>query len=397
MPLFLPLTLTIPSPYTTLTPLPIRTPPPPTQSSPDTQAWLTSHVLYFLHVPKTAGQTFVTLLRYVTRPYELAYRRRAAPLAPRLDLTFMRREHIIHTLTPPQRAHFTALYSRQLTHLGHSDALIARAFTDARRATDFLTLLRHPVDRVFSHFCYAAKNASHNDPLGAARALQVHRATWPTWTRYVNRTLDAWSAASFKEFVRGQGVDGFDNWHTRAYAGCLHTVVVAEAEQPALCDDPVQMLAEAKRALAGFLYLGLTEHYAESEVLLLYTLHYDPELYRYKARPRASVNRNRKKKECMAVVTNEGREEAQLRLWIGQMERLDVELYAFAEELFWRRMKAVPPGPHWEVQLNRTLRDRGPVKMHDRKRDKAADGAEEDAEAPADVHEQTAAEDKPAD
>ena len=324
----------------------IRRPPVPNPEYPESQSWVASHVLFFLHVPKTAGQSFITLLRFVARPYELTYRKRHSPVAPRLDLTFMQRKAIVDVCRPEERRHFSPAYARQMVHLGHADVLIREAFRHGGRQTEFVTMARDPVERVISHYCYIVQNASDRADR-AVQKLNQHRVVFPTWVGYVNRSKDVWSAASFRQYVLGQQKDGLDNWHVRAMAGCLHTAVVHASDYPALCESPEAMLAEARSQMERFLFLGLTEHYEESAELLLYTLNYDPDTYRYRFRPYETVNRNRKKKQCVTDVEGEDGGAA-MRALVAGIEYLDVQLYAYAKELFWARWKLLPEGPWFE-------------------------------------------------
>ena len=327
----------------------IRRPPTPfSNGSSEPQFWVATHVFFFLHIPKTAGQSFINVITYAARPYDALRvktgKKREKSRAPRLDLTFMQRSKTVDALTPAQRPHFISAYVPQLVHVGHTDVLVEAAFRDGGKSTEYLTMLRQPVDRVISHFCYITKNASNTRP-DSIRHLQHHSKIYPTWMAYVNRTLAPVSLESFQEFVIGQQRDGLDNWHTRAYAGCLHTVVVAE--EPALCSSPVLMLEEAKRRLATFLFVGLTEHFPESQRLLLYTLHFSPAQFNYKMSLRNSVNSNKVKSHCVAMITGAGGErEAEMRQWVGQFETLDAQLYEYGREIFQMRMRQLPNGPH---------------------------------------------------
>ena len=326
----------------------IRRPPFPFPNSTGAAAsWAASHVLFFVHIPKTAGQSFSSVLAYAARPYS-ATTGRDGPLktdrSPRMDLTFMQTREMVAAVKPAGRQHFLAVHGRQLFHVGHADTLVERVFAEGGKDTEFVTLLRRPVDRVLSHYCYIVRS-SVNGRGDSLVALNPHAKLYPTWTAHVRETREPVSRASFQRFVEGQHTDGLDNWHTRAYAGCLHTAVVKADEQPPLCSDPLRMLEEAKRRLASFLYLGLLEEYVQSEKLLLYTLHYDPTQFAYTQRPRP-VNRNAKKSECVTMVVGEGAEEEAMRRWIGGYEALDASLYDWAAEVFWMRVAAMPPGPH---------------------------------------------------
>jgi hypothetical protein len=76
--------------------------------------------------------------------------------------------------------------------------------------------------------------------------------------------------------------------------------------------------------------------------MLLYAMQYDATRYWYRVRKDEVVNRNEKKGKCVDEVRREGGDEVG-RL-IDEVERLDVELYGFGKELFWSRVRSLPPG-----------------------------------------------------
>ena len=337
----------------------IRRPPSPFLPSSDgpspASTWVSSHIVFFLHVPKTAGQSFTALLLFAYRPYQVLTGREGPKEGhPRMDLTFMKRSVLLGVVAPSARAQFTEQFENETVQVGHADVLIERAFRAGGRATEFITLLRDPIDRVLSHYCYITRNVNAGEALSkSVRSLREQSGIFPTWLSFVEEEMlekdgnAMRSLVPFQRFVEGQVVDGWDNWHTRAYAGCLHTAVVDEGDQPSFCSSPSLMLEEAKRRLLGFLYFGLTEFFAESKQLLLYTFQYNSSQFAYHlGKNSPPVNRNSGKKSCLQGIVGEGEGEEEVRRWIAGVEHLDVELYRWASEVFWQRVNSLPPGPH---------------------------------------------------
>ena len=404
----------------------IRRIPAPDGSVPETMEWVRRHALFFLHVPKTAGQSFTRLIRILAKPYQNLTGKSRGASPPRLDLTFMQRQTVVNLVLPDRRPSFTNMFGKEMSAVGHADILIAEAYEHSGRTVEFITILRNPVERVYSHFCYVLRNSKsiRNERRGLL-ALNRHSNVFPSWISFLNNSqADVLSTESLRHFFLGNAADRFDNWHTRAYAGCLHTVVRAAGKQPELCRSPEAMLAEAKRQLQGFLFLGLTEHYNETVRLLQYTLQYDPARYDYvinsnefrgrmdrvhranisrpvlpgrlqppqlpqplrppqQQQPRPphgrqllqvrathpisryrrgmpglqgggggsegtfsrAVNVNREKAYCMDSITQSGKLKRELDLEIGRVETLDLELYKFAADIFWKRVAALPKQP----------------------------------------------------
>lgn len=291
-----------------------------------TSDFIASHTLFFLHVPKTAGQSFTQTLRWVLQPYTDKKVARAL-VQPRLDLSFMARDEIIQVARPQSLHVFKAMYTRHFLQLGHVDTQIESAFASANHTVMFVTLLRRPIDRSLSHYCYCLKNAT------------AHVTIYPTWLNGSKTSLEmGWP--SFRSFVCGGKQDGLDNWTTRALSGCLHTAVADTS--PQWCSVGHQMLQQAKNRLAAMLYVGLTEHYNVSIEMLLHVLRYDPARFQYtpKKLKSAVLNKNRQKSQCVDKVRSEGG--SNVDRIIGEVEVLDTELYFFAEQLFWFRVGLLP-------------------------------------------------------
>ena len=298
-------------------------------------------MLFFLHVPKTAGQSFTALLRSLTAPYQSLLAPTGQLVPPRLDLAFMARSHTLQLVSPSARSQFSDTFARYLLAVGHCDVMIAAAFQHRQRELEFVTLLRQPEQRLLSLYCYIV--AQHSSAVGAQTLQrQSPASSFPSWVAYAQSNGDVLSTASFRQFVRLQARDELDNWHTRAYAGCLHTPVVPPSAQPSVCSQQQAMLAEAKRRLSEFLFFGLHEQYEQSERLLRHALRQPQHQPQQQQETAVKVNINTGKERCMAVVTQDGALRAELEAEVRQAEQLDVELYEHAAELFWIRLRALP-------------------------------------------------------
>ena len=381
-----------------------------------------STLLFFLHVPKTAGQSFTTALSLAADPYRpilsdhialLESQSNSRKLKPRahkatgrrLDLTFMQRAELFDMLKEDKHEYFMNLYTNRVLVFGHTDVLIAQQFMADGRQVEFITLLRSPEERVLSHFCYMqtvwqeAKRHALVYPswfvfLGAKTAEEVAALpplpplpgvdNEPALPLPVPHAYPAppMSPASFVYYYRSTPMDRIDNWHTRAYSGCLHTPLPTTTEQDAICNSTSLMLAEAKRQLRGFLFVGLTEHYNQTLRLLNFTLNANIDIgnsttaaaaatARLAAKPHAMerkgskkfaprtnqglmrragrvLNRNRMKSQCMTSISGNSTDGMERMMdEIRAVEWMDMRLYDYATKLFWARVEeveAVMPG-----------------------------------------------------
>ena len=315
--------------------------------------WLRRHPLFFLHCPKTAGQSFTRLLLLLLRPHQRLYNASLRPaLTPRLDVSFMREADAVRLTSPEQRDAFTTFSSRHLLLSGHTDVLIAEAYRHSGREVRFVSMMRRPAQRVLSLFCFIMRCLALESK-DSARCLEQHTSVFPSWASRARSRGDWLSADSFRAFVTLAVDDGVDNWQTRAFAGCLHTSVVPASAQPSLCSDPQAMLQEAQRQLASFLFVGLTEHNNASVALLKYTIRFDPSLPENQRlllptageldRLERVVNVNAEKQRCLQAVAGSGSLSAEQDSLLGRVESLDEKLYASASRLFWQRIAALPP------------------------------------------------------
>ena len=379
--------------------------------------YVAAHILFFLHVPKTAGQSFTTALNAAADPYrpvlaarlpldsKLGKGRQRKALGRRLDLTFMQRAELFDMLKDEKHDYFLNLYTSRVLVFGHTDTLIAQMFENDGRQVEFITLLRSPEERVLSHYCYMQTTWQES---------KRHGLVYPSWFRFLQAKSPeavaalpplpplpgvnaptpvelpvplsypaaAMSPASFVYYYRSTPMDRIDNWHTRAYSGCLHTPLPTTNAQHAICNSTELMLSEAKRRLRGFLFVGLTEHYNQTLRLLNYTLNVNIELagsnttpaagntvttpanplrssapspapFTRAGRPRPNahlarrsgsrtLNRNRQKSKCIqAISANSTSAMDDMMDDIRAIEWMDIRLYEYATKLFWARVEEV--------------------------------------------------------
>ena len=252
-------------------------------------------VVIFLHIGKTAGTTIRQILRRQYAPAEtLLIRNR--PLRAEGEADRPTRESTINffaSLPEAERA-------RPSLILGHTIFGLHRHIP---RPATYFTLLRDPVGLTISQYNYVARNPNH--PLHGAASFRSLEA-------YVTSgvTLEA------------------DNSQTRAIAGDTTTPFGG-------CTDA--MLATAKSNIEEhFSSVGLVERFDESLMLLQRAFGWSNPYY-----VRANVTA---KKE---PVTSEA------RALIGEQNRLDLELNAWATERF---DESIAESPGFEHDLERFRR-----------------------------------------
>jgi hypothetical protein len=172
------------------------------------------------------------------------------------------------------------------------------------RHCDYITVLREPIDRIISVYKHILRTPSHvlHDRLvGAGVGLE----------EYVESGIDA-----------GQT----ENSQTRQLSGRQFGALDREA------------LEQAKRNLEGFLLVGLTERFEETFVLLRRTLGLHLPLY---------VTRN--------VSSSIDVLERPMEI-IRERNGLDLELYAFARDLFSEQIRKQGMSFRFEVSMFKALR-----------------------------------------
>ena len=165
-----------------------RYPPTELMGTPAAKDFVINNLLFFLHVPKTAGQSFTTALSVASDPYRAIVATRASTLETkrgkrsaktvgrRLDLTFMQRAELFEMLKDEKHEYFLNLYTNRVLVFGHTDTLIAQQFEADGRHVQFITLLRSPEERVLSHYCYM--QTTWNE-------AKRHALVYPSWFHFL--------------------------------------------------------------------------------------------------------------------------------------------------------------------------------------------------------------------
>ena len=164
----------------------------------------------------------------------------------------------------------------------------------------YITMLRQPVERVISIYRYIRRDTSH----------PLHATVCDGMT--LSDFMD--SDVAEREAVNGQ---------TKQLAG-------REQEHG---DESILKLA--KRNLETFAAVGLTERFDESLILFRRRLRWKPPFYR--------------SKNVAPEATRVARPVNEIQASVEERNRLDIELYNFARDLFDRRIEA--EGPSFRTEL----------------------------------------------
>jgi hypothetical protein len=233
-------------------------------------------MIVFVHVPKAGGSTFYSILRDVYGLPELyKLSRDAGVLRAYSELSASRR-------------------SRVRVIYGHVDYGVAGL---QAQTAQYITFVRDPVTRAVSLYYYIKHQL--NDPLHAL----------------ATRT-------SLAEFVETSGSSEFDNGMVRRFSGVGDTVAFGECTR--------EMLETAKRNLAQFAFVGLTERFDEGYALLCQRFGWPVRYY-----PGEKINKHRPGLEKIP--------DAALDL-IRRHSTLDQELYQYCTQLYEQQLQAAEVG-----------------------------------------------------
>ena len=228
--------------------------------------------LIFLHIPKAAGTTLHSILE------------RHYPPANQCSIYDPEQAAQLFPQWPRERREAVRLLKGHVA-FGLHEHLIG--------ATTYITLVRDPVDRVISHYCYVKRMPSH----------YLYKAV-------VEQNM------SLSDYASSRLTDELDNGQLRLLAG-----IVNERSVPlGGCDT--QLLNRAKDHIEHhFALAGLTERFDESLALMAIQLGWDwtpsyQTLNVTEDRPRA------------------GQIDASTRQAIEQANQLDCELYAWVRQRF---------------------------------------------------------------
>lgn len=240
--------------------------------------------LIFLHLPKTAGQTFMSILlrQYPSRVVRLEPDRET-------DRRWLRLPEQVREANREGAAVIT----------GHFRYGIHRWVEGPCR---YVTFLREPVDRVLSHYYYQ-RERPENPQHDLVRSIPGGLA----------------GAVAHEEYTQLQ------NMQTRMLAGVPEDGnLLAEQELP---DD--EMLARAKRNLEACAIVGLTERFDETLAMMATTLGWRTPVY-------ASRNTTRQRPKVDALPPD-------IQELVRERNALDLALYEQARVLFeqnWARHRA---------------------------------------------------------
>ena len=174
------------------------------------------------------------------------------------------------------------------------------------RSIIHFTMLREPIQRVISHFNYIKTRSNH--------PLNERARDW---------VLEEYAQSDIKEVQNNQTL--------RILGDCG-----GEMSKRSL-EDPELLLAEAKEVLANeFSLFGLTERYSEFLIMASKLLGWQDIFYIRKNSSKRSP------RSAKVIESNQFREEA-LQL-IHERNQLDIQLYAYAQELFEQRWQQLGLG-----------------------------------------------------
>jgi hypothetical protein len=323
--------------------------------------------VFFLHVPKTAGQTFSAHLHACFRANrnvaesekavaaddctdvddaECRQRRPASNVSNlsfgvRVDLNFAQVPSNVARVRTP--GFLNQLYRTRRVGMGHCDTTVSDML-DSSRPVVFLTVLREPVSRFKSMYFYlttklfsrrrrqaefvdfvdalnglgADASSSHDDSVRSA-PLQ---STSDWWSQVAQTTFNWSTPVSLTEFASLVQNSHQDNYQTRALSGNL-AFGFTEQSAPRTVDS--QMLERAKATLRAMPFFGLTERFGASMALFRDTV--GAALSTTNCTASAMQSRNK-------TPPFRARQSHAFDGAIRRMERFDAELYEFAQELF---------------------------------------------------------------
>lgn len=252
---------------------------------------------FFLHVPKTAGESFAALLR------EVAGRSQVLRL-------------------PPDQGFFGALVEADRYPVVHGHA--AYPVTGAlRQPLALMTLLRSPVERVVSSYEYTRR--SDHPMHHALRAKWVERGI-----ETIADLIDTGRASNAQTVLLGAEYDISPLVEDFASGRRTGAEARQEMHRQSRGQANPESLERAMRRLEQFQFVGLTEAFDASVALFAKLIGLDsiPQAPRTNAAPESQ----------RAARTELYDEETLAR--IAAANALDLELYEFAVELFERRCEA---------------------------------------------------------
>lgn len=242
----------------------------------------------FLHIPKTAG---TTIHRIIERQYPAKhiYSTFAAPFHTEKPIAALKK------LPDSERAIIYMLRGHMA--FGLHEWLPGRS--------TYFTFLREPVARVVSHYRFIANQPAH----------YLHDFV-------ITNNLD------LENFLKSRSFFMTNNAHTRVISGVWDKVAYGACTQT--------HLEQAKENLrTHFSVVGLTERFDETLMLLKRSLGWRMVYY-----TKHNVSLKRREHESLSPTTRD---------IIQQDNALDIELYAYAKELFEAHLQTQDPSFHVEL------------------------------------------------
>jgi len=238
-------------------------------------------LVFFLHIPKTAGTTLNAVLESQFKPEQVC------------PFSYKKLKEQLTKLSPDEIEKYRLLCA-------HYDYSIYRFLP---RKPVYLTMLREPIRRTVSAYEHIKRVPDHT----------LHAAV----------TGGSLSIEQFLELP--DSAKRIHNRQVRQIAGAIHGMTADELAELSGKD----LLSIAKVRLDEFAYFGLTERFQESMDLMAYTFDWTV------AQQVKSLNVAPSEKKPESAVS------AEAMAAITRCNELDIELYRYATELFDRRLRQI--------------------------------------------------------
>jgi len=246
--------------------------------------------IVFLHIPKTAGTTLHRIIERQYAPKEMYS----------VGLTDGHSVAQLQQIDKGKRARIRMFRG----HMGFG------VHKHLPGPSTYFTVLRDPVDRVISYYYFIRRTPSH----------------------YLHDFIRD-DEVDLKSFIESEAHVMIDNAQTRVISGVWHGPKFGQCTR--------EMLGMAKRNLRDhFAVIGLTERFNETLLLLSKTFG-----WRWLFYTRKNVSRRRPRKEELSIDTLKA---------VTSSNRLDIELYDFAENLFEQQIRSQSSAFYRDVRLFET-------------------------------------------